>query len=115
MRTITGYDELRTIEGEFLGWSDWHEVTQERVDRFTLATGDAGHAYLTLSLAPVLLGEITVTEGVRMGVNYGLNSCRFPAPVPVGARVRMGATVLRVEDVGNDGAQVTYELTFEVD
>src|SRR3954464_3200991 len=103
---VNGIEELKTKQGEHLGYSDWHQVTQEQVNQFADATGDhqwihvdperakAGpfggpiaHGYLTLSLAPALMDEVVRTEGVSMGVNYGLNKLRFPAPVPVGSRV----------------------------
>ena len=67
-----------------------------------------------LSLAPMLLEEVVRTEGFGMGVNYGLNKLRFPAPVPVGSRVRMGAFLKQVDDIAG-GAQSLYELTFEVE
>ena len=132
-RTINGIDELRTLVGEHLGYSDFLAITQERVNAFADATGDhqwihidperakAGpfgapiaHGYLTLSLAPMLMGEVVRTEGVSMGVNYGLNKLRFPSPVPVGKRLRMGAQLKEVTDI-TGGAQSVYELTFEVE
>ncbi len=119
--------------GEHLGFSEYHRVTQEQVNLFADATGDhqwihidverakAGpfggpiaHGYLTLSLAPVLLAQVLRVDGVAMGVNYGANKVRFPAPVPVGANVRIGAKLLGVEDVSG-GKQVTIEATFEVE
>ncbi len=131
--TIDGIDGLEGRVGEHLGYSDWHEITQEQVNLFAEATGDhqwihvdverakAGpfggpiaHGYLTLSLAPVLLGEILVVAGVSMGVNYGLNRLRFPSPVPVGARLRAGAELAGVEHL-DGGAQVTLRTTFEVE
>ncbi len=131
--TFDGIDGLEGRVGEHLGYSDWHEITQEQVNLFAEATGDhqwihvdverakAGpfggpiaHGYLTLSLAPVLLGEILVVAGVSMGVNYGLNRLRFPSPVPVGARLRAGAELAGVEHL-DGGAQVTLRTTFEVE
>ena len=133
MRILDDLDTLADLTGEELGTSDWLEIDQDREDRFADATGDhqwihidperatAGpfggpiaHGYLTLSLAPVLLGEVVVTEGVSMGVNYGLNKLRFPSPVPVGKRLRMGAQLKEVTDIAG-GAQSVYELTFEVE
>ena len=133
MTTTTTMAEVPGLVGTELGSSDWHEVTQEHVDLFADATGDhqwihvdperaksgpfggpIAHGYLTLSLAPVLLGEVVVTEGVSMGVNYGLNKLRFPSPVPVGKRLRMGAQLKEVTDIAG-GAQSVYELTFEVE
>lgn len=120
--------------GTHLGHSEWHEVTAERVRLFSEATGDhqwihvdaeraarespfggpVAHGYLTLSLAPVLLGEIYTVSGVTMGVNYGCNRVRFPSPVPVGSRLRLGAVLQSVEEIGG-GVQVVLELTFEVE
>ena len=130
---ISGIDEMKASAGQHLGWSDWHEITQQRVNLFADATDDhqwihvdverakAGpfggpiaHGYLTLSLAVPLLGEILRVEGVSMGVNYGLNKLRFPSPVPVGSRIRMGATVVDVQEIAG-GAQATLGLTFEVE
>jgi len=131
MLTITGPDELKAKIGEELGVSDWHEVTQERINAFAESTedfqwihveperakdtpfgGTIAHGYYTLSLAPSLSEEIFQVEGVAFGVNYGLNKVRFPAPLPVGGKVRMTAKVAGVEDI-QGGAQLTLELTFE--
>jgi acyl dehydratase len=130
---VKGIDGLREQVGQHLGYSDWHEVTQEQVNRFADATGDhqwihvdverakAGpfggpiaHGYLTLSLAPVLVGEVMRVEGFQMGVNYGCNKVRFPSPVPVGSKVRMGVQLAGVEDVPG-GVQYVLGLTFEVE
>jgi acyl dehydratase len=130
---IEGLDGLKAKVGEHLGYSDWVEVTQDQVNRFADATGDhqwihvdveranAGpfggpiaHGYLTLALGPGLLPTIVDVRGISMGVNYGANKIRFPAPVPVGSKVRLGAKLLAVEDVAG-GVQGTVELTFEVD
>ena len=131
--TINGIDDLANHVGEHLGHSDWMEITQERVNAFADATGDkqwihvdverakAGpfggpiaHGYLTLSLAPVLLAQVIRVDGISMGVNYGLNKLRFPAPVPVGSKLRLGGTMAGVEPVAG-GAQVTIDMTFEVE
>jgi acyl dehydratase len=131
MRTITGLDELRQAEGDTLGTSDWHEVRQEAIDAFADVTGDhqwihvdveraketpfggtIAHGYYTLSLAPALAAQIVRYDGFAFAVNYGLNRVRFPAPLPVGSRVRLTARLARLEDVPG-GAQMTQELTFE--
>ena len=131
--TIDGINGLEKLVGEHLGYSEWHEVTQEQVNLFADATGDhqwihvdverakAGpfggpiaHGYLTLSLAPTLLTEIMLVDGVSMGINYGLNKLRFPSPVPVGSKVRAGATLANVEPVSG-GVQVTLNTTFEIE
>jgi acyl dehydratase len=130
---IEGIDGLKAKVGEHLGYSDWVEITQDQVNRFADATGDhqwihvdverakAGpfggpiaHGYLTLALGPGLLPTVIEVRGISMGVNYGANKIRFPAPVPVGSKLRLGAKLLAVEDV-QGGAQGTMELTFEVD
>jgi acyl dehydratase len=130
---IDGIPDLKERVGQHLGYSDWHEVTQEQVNLFADATGDhqwihvdveraqAGpfggpiaHGYLTLSLTPALLDEILRVSGVSMGINYGLNRLRFPSPVPVGSKVRAGVKLAGVEDV-QGGAQATLEVTFEVE
>jgi acyl dehydratase len=130
---IDGIDGLKAKVGEHLGYSDYVQITQEQVNQFADATGDhqwihidverakAGpfggpiaHGYLTLSLGPSLSPQIMAVTGISMGVNYGCNKVRFPSPVPVGAKVRLGQKLLSVEDVAG-GAQVTMEFTFEVE
>jgi acyl dehydratase len=124
-------DELRAHVGQRLGASAWHQVTQEQVRLFADATGDhqwihldteraaAGpfggtiaHGFLTLSLAPQLVAEVLEVADAAITINYGLNRVRFPAPLPVGSRVRADVTCAAVEDVPG-GQQVTYAVTFE--
>ncbi|MBV9661652.1 MAG: MaoC family dehydratase [Acidimicrobiales bacterium] len=131
--TIDGVQGLKDRVGEHLGYSEWHEVTQEQVNSFADATGDhqwihvdvarakAGpfgapiaHGYLTLSLMPALLAEILRVSKVAMAVNYGLDKLRFPAPVPVGSKVRAGVTLDRADDVAG-GVQVVLNTTFEIE
>jgi acyl dehydratase len=131
MRTISGLKELRQAEGEDLGTSDWHEVTQEAIDAFADVTGDhqwihvdreraqhtpfggtIAHGYYTLSLAPTLNEQIFALDGFAFAINYGLDRVRFPAPLPVGSRVRMHAKLKSLEEVPG-GAQMTIECTFE--
>ncbi len=131
--TVQGIDGFKPLVGTHLGYSEWHRVDQDQVNLFADATGDhqwihvdperakAGpfggtiaHGYLTLSLAPVLLGEVLAVEGTSMGVNYGCNKVRFPSPVPVGSNLRMGAAMAEVEDVAG-GVQVVIDLTFETE
>ena len=133
MRPITGLAELKQAEGEELGVSGWHEVTQKDIDAFADVTGDhqwihvdparakdtpfggtIAHGYYTLSLAPKLNEEIVSMEGFAFAVNYGLNKVRFPAPVPVDSRVRMRAKLAELEPIPG-GAQMIMELTFECD
>jgi acyl dehydratase len=134
MKTFTSADELRAAAGQHLGYSDWHVVDQERIDRFADATGDhqwihvdpekaklgpfgttIAHGYLTLSLIPWLMSEIVAYDGVRMGINYGTNKVRFPAPVPVNSRVRAGAELIAAEDVGGGGVQIVSRVSIQVD
>lgn len=131
MLTLTGLDEVRAHVGKELGVSDWHLVSQEKIDEFAEVTGDdqwihvdrerakespfggtIAHGYYTLSLAPRFSYDMFKFEGFAFGVNYGLNRVRFPAPMPVGQRVRMRATLKAVEEIPG-GAQLTSELTFE--
>jgi len=131
MRTISGLEELRQAEGEDLGTSGWHEVTQQAIDTFAEVTGDhqwihvdverakstpfggtIAHGYYTLSLSPMLSDQIFELEGFAFAINYGLDRVRFPAPLPVGSRVRMHAKLTKLEDVPG-GAQMTLEFTFE--
>ena len=131
MRTITGLDELRNAEGETLGTSDWHEVTQKDVDTFADVTGDhqwihvdvdraketpfggtIAHGYYVLSLAPRFSYSMYTFQGFAFALNYGLNRLRFPSPMPVGGKLRMRAKLASVDEVPG-GAQVMTELTFE--
>ena len=129
--TMVQAETLPKLAGGHLGKSQWHEITQEQVNLFAEATGDhqwihtdperarggpfggpVAHGYLTLSLAPALLDEILHVEGVAQVVNYGLGKVRFPAPVPVGSKVRLSADCTAVDEV-KGGYQTTLALTFE--
>jgi acyl dehydratase len=132
MREIASLAELKALVGQEVAVSDWVEISQERVNQFAEATGDhqwihldverckrespfggpIAHGYLTLSLLPMLMQNSVRMTDVRMGVNYGLNKVRFPAPVPVGSKVRSRTTVVSVEDIAG-GAQVTWLVTVE--
>ena len=130
---IDGVAGLKDKVGDHLGYSEWHQITQEQVNLFADATGDhqwihvdverakqgpfggpIAHGYLTLSLGPMLMPEIFRVDGVQMAINYGLNKVRFPTPVPVGSKVRLGATLAGVEDVAS-GVQVTVGMTYELE
>lgn len=123
--------DLRKAVGTELGCSDWIEIRQEQVNQFAEATGDrqwihvdperaaAGpfgttiaHGFFTLSLLPVMAAEVLTVDSVRMSVNYGLNKVRFPAPAPVGARVRGRVELVAVEEVPG-GVQVVCRTTVE--
>ena len=124
-------DEYAQHVGEHLGWSEWMTITQDQVDRFADATGDhqwihvdperakrgpfggtIAHGYLTLSLIPVLMAGMIKVEGATMGVNYGANRIRFPAPVHVGNDIRLGATLAEVTEI-EGGAQSVVDVTIE--
>ncbi|MFJ9041308.1 MaoC family dehydratase [Streptomyces sp. NPDC102406] len=130
-RVFKDVDALKAAVGEQLGHTDWVTIEQERIDRFAEATGDhqwihvdperakegpfgttIAHGYLTLSLLPLFGPQLIAVEGVKMGVNYGTNKVRFPAPVPVGSRLRATAAITSVEDVPG-GAQVSVAFTVE--
>ena len=130
-RHIESIEALKGLIGEHLGYSEYMDVSQERINKFAEATGDfqwihidvekanAGpfggpiaHGYLTLSLGPVLLPQAFTVGGIAMGVNYGANKVRFIAPVKVGSQIRAGFKLLTVEDTAG-GARVTLEATFE--
>jgi acyl dehydratase len=132
-RIIEGIDGMKALIGEHLGYSPYVEITQEQVNTFAEATGDhqwihvdverakdgpfggpIAHGYLTLSLGPMLSPQIFGVSGISMGVNYGAAKVRFPSPVPVGSKLRLGATLQSVDDV-DGGAQVTMVFVFEVE
>ncbi|MFB7994527.1 MaoC family dehydratase [Streptomyces sp. NPDC056002] len=132
-RVFATVDELRSAVGEQLGYSDWVEIEQKRIDQFADATGDhqwihvdperakdgpfgttIAHGYLTLSLLPLFGPQLITVDGMKMGVNYGTNKVRFPAPVPVGSRLRATAKITGVDDVPG-GVQVSVAFTVERD
>src|SRR5258707_11716206 len=107
MRTFESVADLAAIKGESIGESEWVTISQEDVNMFADATGDhqwihvdperaakgpfgttIAHGYLTLSLLPQLMHGLYTVKGITMAINYGLNKVRFPAPVPVGSKVR---------------------------
>ena len=124
-------DDLRAAVGTVVGHSDWVTVDQERINTFADATGDhqwihvdperaaqgpfgttIAHGYLTLSLLPLFGPQLLRVDGVKMGVNYGTNKVRFPAPVPVGSKVRATFELVSVDDV-EGGVQVVSRVTVE--
>ncbi|MDX6296357.1 MAG: hypothetical protein QOI51_214 [Nocardioidaceae bacterium] len=130
---VVAIDDLPGLVGTRLGVSDWLLVTQERIDLFAEATGDhqwihvdperaesgpfgttIAHGYLTLSLAPALLWTILEVKGAAQVVNYGIEKTRFPAPVPVGSRMRLTADLTSVEEV-KGALQASLELVFEIE
>jgi acyl dehydratase len=132
-KVVDGVAGLQALVGEQVGYSEWIEVTQEQVDGFADATGDhqwihvdrdravegpfggtIAHGFLTLSLIPRVLPQLLDVRGFTMAVNYGLDRVRFPAPVPVGSRVRGGVVVEEVTEIGG-GVQTVLTVTFEVE
>ena len=130
-KIITGIDELKAHIGQELGVSEWYEVTQDTINQFAEVTGDhqwihvdvekakqtpfggtIAHGLFTLSLGPRFSYEILDLQGFVFGVNYGYDKVRFPAPLPVGANVRMRATLTKVDDVPG-GVQFTITQTYE--
>jgi acyl dehydratase len=127
-------DDLRGATGTHLGWTEWVDISQQRVDLFANATGDhqwihvdvakataespfggpIAHGYLTLALSNLFLPQLLEVPGASAGVNYGTGRVRFPAPVPVGSRVRGGAEIATVEEIAG-GLQTTITITIEVE
>ena len=133
--TVEGIDQLRELVGRRLGPSDWRPVTQAMVDDFARLSGDdqwihvdveraerespfgttVAHGNLTLSMIDGFRRDLLRSTGFRLGVNYGWNRVRFPAPVPTGSRVRAEVEVLSVDDVGGGWWQVVQRWTVEVE
>ena len=133
--TVNGIEELKALLGRTIGPGEWREDTQEQVDAFAELSGDdqwihvdveraerespfgttVAHGNLTLSLIDGFRRGILESSGFKLGVNYGWNKVRFPAPVPTGSRVRASVEVLTVDDVGGGWWQVTQRWTVEVE
>jgi len=133
MRVFASFDDLTAAIGEDLGHTDWMEVTQERVDAFADATGDhqwihvdverakngpfggtIAHGYLTLSLVPQFGAQLFSLETPGAKLNYGVNKVRFPSPVPVGSKIRAGASITEVTDVPA-GKQMVIRYVVEIE
>jgi acyl dehydratase len=132
MREIHSLAELTSLVGQEVAISDWVEISQQRINSFAEATGDMqwihldverakrespfgttiAHGFLTLSLLPMLMQNAIHLSYIKMGVNYGLNKVRFPAPVPVGSKLRGHLKLLAVEEI-TDGAQMIWEISVE--
>ncbi|MEW5848987.1 MAG: MaoC family dehydratase [Myxococcota bacterium] len=133
--TVNGIAELQQLQGKTVGPSPWRTLTQEDVNTFARLSGDdqwihvdverarkespyqttIAHGNLTLALVDGFRGQLIESRGHRLGVNYGWNKVRFPAPVPVGSRLRASAEVLSLEDVGKGWWQVVTRFTIEVE
>ena len=132
---VEGIEGLKALQGQEIGPSEWREVTQEDIDTFAELTGDhqwihtdverakkespfgttVAHGNLTLSLIDGLRIELLKSTGFKLGVNYGWNKVRFPAPVPSGSRIRATAEVVGVEEVGGGWFQIVTRLAVEVE
>ncbi len=133
--TANGIEGLQELMGQEIGPSEWREVTQDDIDAFARLSGDdqwihvdveraktespfgttIAHGNLTLSIIDGFRKELIASEGFALGVNYGWNKVRFPAPVPSGSRVRAKAEVTSVEEVGGGWYQVITKFTVEVE
>jgi acyl dehydratase len=96
------------------GDHQWIHVDVERAKGGPFG-GPIAHGYLTLSLVIPLFSSLLKVEGIKLGVNYGLEKVRFPSPVRVGAKIRLRATVVSVEEVAGGGVQSVFDFTVEVD
>lgn len=133
MQTFHGVDEVLSAVGTALGQTDWLEITQDQVNTFADATGDhqwihvdveraaqgpfggtIAHGYLTLSLIARFGPELFKVDGVRASLNYGVNKVRFPAPVPVGSKIRAGASVSSAQQM-ETGVQVSLQWVIEIE
>ena len=132
MRTLQNLEQLPSLVGQEVAVSDWITVTQDRINRFAEATGDhqwihvdverarqgpfgapIAHGFLTLSLLPLFFDSAVRIEGIRMGLNYGLNRVRFVAPVPVDSRLRGRLKLLSCTPIDNGGRQLAWEVAVE--
>lgn len=125
---------LQDAEGKSLGVTEWLQIDQDRIDTFADATGDhqwihvdtekakdgpfgatVAHGYLTLSLVNYFLPQLMTVENLVMGVNYGCDRIRFPAPVVVGSKIRGEGEITRVESLPNGAVQVVVRVTVEIE
>ncbi|MEX2195107.1 MAG: MaoC family dehydratase [Thermoleophilaceae bacterium] len=133
--TANGIEELQGLVGQEIGPGEWRTVSQDDIDTFARLSGDdqwihvdverakaespfgttVAHGNLTLSMIDGFRLELIQTTGVKLGVNYGWNKVRFPAPVPAGARVRAAAEIVSVDDVGGGWWQVATKFSIEVE
>jgi len=133
-RVFSSIESLVEAQGQSLGVTDWLLIEQDRIDTFADATGDhqwihvdpvrakdgpfgatVAHGYLTLSLVSYFLPQLMTVENLAMGVNYGCDRIRFPAPVRVGSRIRGAGEVSAVESLANGAVQVVVRVTIEIE
>ncbi len=127
-------EALKDAVGKSLGVSEWLQIDQDRIDKFADATGDhqwihvdperakegpfgacIAHGYLTQSLVNLFLPQIVDVQGISMGVNYGADRLRFPAPVPVNSKVRGSAELISADDVKGGAVQAVIRVTVEIE
>jgi acyl dehydratase len=133
--SANGIEGLRELQGQKVGPSEWREVTQEMINTFAEVSGDdqwihvdveraksespfgttVAHGNLTLSLVDGFRKDLIESSGFVLGVNYGWNKVRFPAPVPSGSRVRASAEVADIDDKGNGWFEIVTRFTVEVE
>ena len=133
--TVNGIEGLRELQGQTVGPSDWREVTQEMINTFAEISGDdqwihvdveraksespfgttVAHGNLTLSLVDGFRKSLVESTGFVLGINYGWNKVRFPAPVPAGSKVRATSEVVDIDDLGGGWYQVITRFTLEVE
>jgi acyl dehydratase len=133
--TVEGIDGLRELQGQTVGPGEWREVTQEMINTFAELSGDdqwihvdveraksespfgttVAHGNLTLGLVDGFRKDLIESTGFVLGVNYGWNKVRFPAPVPAGSKVRATAEVVDIDDLGGGWYQIVTRFTLEVD
>jgi acyl dehydratase len=135
MKTVNGVEELQSLIGQTVGPSNWREVTQEDVNRFAELSGDdqwihvdveraksespfgttIAHGNLTLSLIDGFRLDLIQSTGFKLGVNYGWNKVRFPAPVPIPSKLRATASVVSVDEIGGGWWQIVTRFTVEIE
>jgi acyl dehydratase len=133
--TVNGIEELKALTGQTIGPSDWREVTQADIDTFADLSGDhqwihvdveraktdspfgttVAHGNLTLSMIDGFRPQLLESTGFKLGVNYGWNKVRFPAPVPSGSRIRASVETLAVDEIGDGWHQIAQKWTVEVE
>jgi acyl dehydratase len=132
---INGIEEAKSLVGTTAGPCEWREVTQEAIDDFARLSGDdqwihvdveraktespygvtIAHGNLTLSMIDGMRLELVSMSGAKMGVNYGWNRVRFPAPVPAGSRIRSTVEFVSLEEIGDGWYQQVTRFTVEVE
>jgi acyl dehydratase len=134
MSVSVHFNELESLIGKNIGYTDWMTITQERINTFADATDDpqwihvdpvrakdgpfgdtVAHGYLTLSLVVPLFTDLLECDGVTSKVNYGLNKVRFPAPVKVNSNIRLGVTIVDIQTTKDGGKEITFDATMEVE